>query len=72
MQPGPLDISAILAAVYRVPVKQTDEIASRVRSRLALLETVGECARLLFEAPMFALRTSLERATTTNVTDAAR
>ena len=56
MQPGELDVSAILATVYRAPTEQGDQIGARVRSRLAALETIAECARLLIDAPLFALR----------------
>jgi hypothetical protein len=55
----PVDVAAILAAVYRRPSEQADQLAERVRSRLALIETMGECVRLLVEAPASALTATL-------------
>ncbi|HVZ88316.1 MAG TPA: hypothetical protein VHG72_15190 [Polyangia bacterium] len=48
-----LNVSAILAAVYRVPEGRSDEIANRVRARVATLETIAECVRLLVDVPAF-------------------
>jgi hypothetical protein len=49
-----VDVSALLRAAYRTPA-QSDELAARVRARVALLETIGEAVRLLVEAPSSAL-----------------
>ncbi len=49
--PRAVDVAAILAAVYRRPNEQLDQLAERVRARLALIETMGECLRLLVEVP---------------------
>ncbi len=59
--PGPqtVDVAAILAAVYKRPPEEVDEIAGRVRARLALLETVSEGLRLLTEAPLAAINASI-------------
>ena len=59
--PGPhqVDIAAVLAAAYRRPDTALDQVAVRVRARLALMETLGECFRLLSEAPLHAVTTSL-------------
>jgi hypothetical protein len=54
-----VDVAAILAAVYRRQSAPVDQMAERVRSRLALIETLGECARLLVEAPASALTSTL-------------
>jgi hypothetical protein len=53
--PSPLNVAAILQAVYRQPPRGGQELAERVRARLALLETVAECFRLLVEAPVSAI-----------------
>jgi hypothetical protein len=61
VQPStPLDVAAILHAVYRQPAPPGDELAARVRARVALLETVTECLRLLTAAPIAALGQSFE------------
>jgi len=57
--PDKIDIGAVLAAAYRRPDTGLDQVATRVRARLALVETVGECFRLLIEVPGFALSASL-------------
>jgi hypothetical protein len=57
--PEVLDVAAILAAAYKRPALEIDGVAARVRARLALLETAGECARLLIEAPVSALSATL-------------
>jgi hypothetical protein len=57
--PKNVDIAAILNAVYRPPAEQLDQLALRVRARLALLETVGEAVRLLVEAPASAINSTL-------------
>jgi len=54
-----VDVAAVLAAVYRRPNEQVDQLAERVRARLALLETVGECVRLLLEVPASAVTETL-------------
>lgn len=59
MQQRTVDVAAILAAVYRRPSEQIDQLAGRVRARLALIETVGECVRLLVEAPASAFTSTL-------------
>ena len=50
-----IDVAAILAAAYRRPMGEADDLAARVKARLALFETLSECMRLLFEAPVSAL-----------------
>lgn len=63
MPPPPaVDVSAILNAVYRAPIEAGDSMAARVRARLALMETAGECLRLLVEAPLSALKATLQDA----------
>ncbi len=54
-----IDVAAVLAAAYKRPDVEIDQVAARVRARLALLETLGESFRLLSEAPIFALRSTL-------------
>lgn len=55
----PVDVAAILQAVYRRPAPVADSLAQRVRARLSLLETLAECARLLIEAPASALNATV-------------
>jgi hypothetical protein len=57
--PKPVDVAAILAAVYRRPSEQSDQLAERVRARLALIDTLGECVRLLVEVPASVVSASL-------------
>ena len=57
--PPPVNVSAILAAVYRPAPGRLDQLASRVQARMALLETVGECLRLVIEAPVSALTATM-------------
>jgi hypothetical protein len=54
-----VDVAAILNAVYRRQLAPSDELAQRVRSRLALIETLGECVRLLVEVPAAAVTATL-------------
>lgn len=54
-----VDISAILAAVYRPREDAIDAMAARVRARIAWMETLSECARLLLEAPASAFTATL-------------
>ena len=56
----PVNVAAILQAVYRRPTPATDALAQRVRARLSLLDTLAECARLLIEAPASALNTTVK------------
>jgi hypothetical protein len=55
----PVDVAAILQAVYRKPEPLTNALADRVRARLSLLETASECLRLLFESPASALNATV-------------
>ncbi len=57
--PGKINIGAVLAAAYRRPDVGLDQVAAKVRARMALAETVGECLRLLIEVPGSALSASL-------------
>jgi hypothetical protein len=57
--PRSLDVAAILAAVYRRPNAELELVAERVRARLALIETVAECMRLLVEAPASAFSATI-------------
>jgi hypothetical protein len=62
VQPSsPLNVAAILHAVYRQPTPPGDALAERVRARVALLETVTECLRLLTSAPVAALGHGFEQ-----------
>lgn len=54
-----VDVAAILNAVYKPAADSTDVLAGRVRSRLALMETIAECARLLVEVPLSAVTATL-------------
>jgi len=56
---GTVDVAAILTAVYRPQVGRLDQLAARVQARMALLETLGECLRLVIEAPASALTATL-------------
>jgi hypothetical protein len=63
MRPPPsVNVSAILTAVYRPAPGRLDHLASRVQARMALLETLGECLRLVLEAPASALTATLGEA----------
>jgi hypothetical protein len=57
--PKTVDVAAVLAAVYRRPTEQLDQLADRVRARLALIDTVSECVRLLVEVPASVISASL-------------
>ncbi len=57
-----IDVAAVLAAAYRRPDVELDQVANRVRARLAFLETLGESFRLLVEAPLSAVQASLSAA----------
>jgi hypothetical protein len=58
-RPNPVNVAAILQAVYRRPEPLTNSLAHRVRARLSLLETCSECLRLLVEAPASALNATV-------------
>lgn len=58
MSGSELDVSTLLRTAYRTPAPDAS-LADRVRARVALIDTVGEVARLLVEAPVFALTTTL-------------
>jgi hypothetical protein len=53
-----LDVSRILTAAYRRPATSND-VADRVRSRIAFLNTATEFLRLVFQVPVDALTVSL-------------
>lgn len=71
-RPEVLDVAAILAAAYKRPAPDVDQVAVRVRARLALLETAGECVRLLTEAPLSALSATLGSASEADVESEAK
>jgi len=58
MSGSELDVSTLLRTVYRTPTLDSG-LANRVRDRVALIDTFGEVARLLVEAPVFALTATL-------------
>jgi hypothetical protein len=55
----PVNVAAILQAVYRRPEPLTNALANRVRARLSLLETISECLRLLVESPASAINATV-------------
>lgn len=59
MSGSELDVSTLLRTAYRTPTPDSS-LADRVRARVALIDTIGEVARLLGEAPVFAFTASLD------------
>lgn len=68
----PVNVAAILQAVYRRPEPLTNDLASRVRGRLSLLETMSECLRLLVESPASALQATVNSHVSSPESDAER
>ncbi|HEY6727433.1 MAG TPA: hypothetical protein VI197_25535 [Polyangiaceae bacterium] len=66
-----LDVSTLLRTAYRAPTPD-GSLAERVRARVALIDTIGEVARLLVEAPAFALTATLGSAAPVDATAAAQ
>lgn len=58
MSGSELDVSTLLRTAYRAPTPD-GSLAERVRARVALIDTIGEVARLLVEAPVFVLTATL-------------
>lgn len=58
MRGSELDVSTLLRTAYRAPAPDSG-LADRVRARVALIDTVGEIARLLVETPVFAFTATL-------------
>lgn len=58
MSGSELDVSTLLRTAYRTPTPDAS-LADRVRARVALIDTIGEVARLLGEAPVFAFGATL-------------
>lgn len=58
MSRSELDVSTLLRTAYRTPTLDSG-LADRVRARVALIDTIGEVARLLLEAPAFAFTATL-------------
>ena len=58
MRGSELDVSTLLRTAYRAPTLD-NALANRVRARVALIDTVGEIARLLLETPAFAFTATL-------------
>ena len=63
MSGSELDVSTLLRTAYRTPTPDSG-LADRVRARVALIDTIGEMARLLVQAPVFALTATLAQEAT--------
>lgn len=63
MSGSELDVSTLLRTAYRTPTPDGG-LADRVRARVALIDTIGEVARLLVQAPVFALTATLAQEAT--------